>query len=166
MSALARLLSYVESVTLTTVEIKGDASKRRFFAANLDAVVALVPGMVLATNLTGVDPLLRGAVLCLVYLGYFILCETLWSRTLGKHLFGLRVRGLDGRPCTGQQALIRGLMRVLDANPLFFGGLPAVGFVLLTKRNQRLGDLLAGTVVTRTPTEKERVEPAALEAFD
>lgn len=148
------------------MEIKGDASKRRFFAANIDFLVAAVPGMVLATNLNSVSPLLSGTALCLTYLGYFILCEAVWGKTLGKRLFGLHVIQLDGRPCTGGQAVIRGLLRVLDANPLFFGGLPAVGFVLLTKRNQRLGDLLAGTVVTRTNIEGEPVDPAALAAFE
>jgi uncharacterized RDD family membrane protein YckC len=148
------------------MEIKGDASKRRFFAANLDAALALTVGMGLGSSLPGASPSVRGAILCLTYLGYFIGCEAVWAKTPGKRLFGLHVLQLDGQPCTGGQAVIRGLLRVLDANPLFFGGLPAVAIVLLTRRNQRLGDLLAGTVVVRTKIETERVDPATVAVFE
>lgn len=148
------------------MEIKGDASKRRFFAANFDALLALAAGLLIAWSLPRAHPYVRGTILCLPYLAYFIVCEALWGRTLFKRLFGLHVVQLDGRPCTGGQAVARGLVRVLDANPFFLGGLPAVGFVILTKRNQRLGDLLAGTVVARTEIRKEPVDPASVAAFE
>jgi uncharacterized RDD family membrane protein YckC len=146
------------------MKLKGDASKRRFFAANLDALLALIAGLGLGSSLPGLGPYARGAVLCLTYLGYFIGCEAVWAKTLGKRLFGLHVLQLDGQPCTGGQAVIRGLLRVLDANPVFFGGLPAVAMVLVTRRNQRLGDLLAGTVVVRTKTEP--VDQATVAVFE
>jgi uncharacterized RDD family membrane protein YckC len=148
------------------MKLKGDASKRRYFAANFDALLALAAGLLIASSLPGAHPYVRGTVLCLSYLAYFILCEALWGRTLFKRLFGLHVVQLDGRPCTGGQAVARGLVRILDANPLFLGGLPAVGFVLLTPRKQRLGDLLAGTVVARTEVRKESVDPASVAAFE
>jgi uncharacterized RDD family membrane protein YckC len=148
------------------MEIKGDASKRRFFAANFDALLALAAGLLIASSLPGAHPYVRGTILCLSYLAYFIVCEALWGRTLFKRLFGLHVVQLDGRPCTGGQAVTRGLVRVLDANPFFLGGLPAVGFALLTPKHQRLGDLLAGTVVARTEIQKERVDPASVTAFE
>jgi uncharacterized RDD family membrane protein YckC len=148
------------------MEIRGDASKRRFFAANVDVMVALLPAMIVASNLPDIDPLLRGVSLCVIYLAYFIVCEAVWGKTLGKLLFGLHVRRLDGGPCSREQAVIRGLLRVVDANPLILGGLPAVAIVLLTKRRQRLGDLLAGTVVTRTRPDPERGDPTAVTAFD
>jgi uncharacterized RDD family membrane protein YckC len=43
--------------------------------------------------------------------------------------------------------LVRTLLRLLEANPLLFGGLPAGVAILLSGRNQRLGDLAAGTMV-------------------
>ena len=148
------------------MEIKGDASKRRFFAAQFDALLAGAAGLLIGKGLFEAEPFVRGTVLCLTYLAYFIVCEALWGRTLFKRVFGLHVVQLDGQPCTGGQAVTRGLVRVLDANPFFLGGLPAVGFVLLTKKNQRLGDLLAGTVVTRTEIPKEPVDPASVAAFE
>lgn len=44
-------------------------------------------------------------------------------------------------------ALVRTLLRVVEANPLLFGGVPAGVCILASKRNQRLGDLAAGTLV-------------------
>lgn len=82
---------------------------------------------------------------CLFY-GYFALFEILWrGQTPGKRLVGLRVIGASGRPMTPFQALLRNLLRIVDQLP----GLYAIGilFVLVTSRNQRLGDLAASTVV-------------------
>ena len=38
-------------------------------------------------------------------------------------------------------------MRLLEVNPLLFGGLPAGIAILTSERKQRIGDMLAGTVV-------------------
>jgi uncharacterized RDD family membrane protein YckC len=93
------------------------------------------------------NPYLGGGTLCLTYLGYFFLSEALWSRTPGKYLQGLVVVDAGGRRCGWSAALIRTLLRVVEANPLLFGGIPAGLAILASKRNQRLGDLAAGTLV-------------------
>jgi uncharacterized RDD family membrane protein YckC len=66
---------------------------------------------------------------------------------LGKYFQGLIVRKLDGGRCDWRAALIRGGLRIIEVNPLLLGGLPAGLFVISTDRKQRLGDMLAGTVV-------------------
>jgi uncharacterized RDD family membrane protein YckC len=147
-------------------ELKGDATKRRFFAFDIDTFVALIPGLLVASNLPAIGPLTRGAVLCTIYLLYFIACEAIWGRTLGKLLCGLRVVGLDGQRCTSGQAVVRNLLRVADANPFLLGGLPAAISVLATRKNQRLGDLAARTLVVRTEPPKEYVAPSVTAAFD
>jgi uncharacterized RDD family membrane protein YckC len=38
-------------------------------------------------------------------------------------------------------------LRIIEVNPLLFGGIPAGIAVILSRRKQRIGDLLAGTVV-------------------
>jgi hypothetical protein len=43
--------------------------------------------------------------------------------------------------------MLRTLLRVIEVNPILLGALPAGIMLLVTKRRQRLGDLLAGTVV-------------------
>lgn len=85
-----------------------------------------------------------------VWVFYPMVLEWLWNgQTVGKRLLGLRVmdeRGLALRP---GQVVLRNLMRVVDSLPLFLyfaGGLAAV----LSPRCQRLGDLVAGTIVVRT----------------
>ena len=72
------------------------------------------------------------------------LCEALFGTTLGKLIFGLHVRRSDGGFAGVGRAFVRALVRPLD---LF-----AVGplLALATPRHQRLGDLVAGTVVSRS----------------
>jgi uncharacterized RDD family membrane protein YckC len=82
------------------------------------------------------------------WLGYFIAFETLWrGRTLGKAALGLRVVTGEGAPVRFRHAAIRGLLGLVDF--LLLGGFLAVVFILFTKDNQRLGDLVAGTLVLR-----------------
>jgi uncharacterized RDD family membrane protein YckC len=82
------------------------------------------------------------------WLGYFIAFETLWrGRTLGKAALGLRVVTKEGAPVRFRHAAIRGLLGLVDF--LIMGGFFAVVFILFTRDNQRLGDLVAGTLVLR-----------------
>jgi uncharacterized RDD family membrane protein YckC len=130
-------------------ELIGDKGKPRFFALVIDNVLAAIPAILIAVKIPGLSDTVRGLVLCLVYLSYFFISETLWDRSLGKLLTGLVVRGTDGSRCGWKRAAVRTLLRPLEVNPLLLGALPAGVSVLWTKRRQRLGDILAGTVVTQ-----------------
>ncbi len=80
--------------------------------------------------------------------GYYLLFETLnGGRTPGKAAFGIRVLRMDGAPLGFGAVAIRNLLRFIDILPGFY----AVGIIALitSNRNQRLGDLAAGTVVIR-----------------
>lgn len=82
----------------------------------------------------------------LITTGYAILLEWFWrGQTLGKRLLRLRVMDQSGLKLQFSQILLRNLLRVIDALPLCYlvGGSAA----LLSRINQRLGDLAAGTVV-------------------
>ena len=82
------------------------------------------------------------------WLGYFIAFETLWrGRTLGKAALGLRVVTREGAPVRFRHAAIRGLLGLVDF--FLFGGFVAVVFILFSRDNQRLGDMVAGTLVLR-----------------
>ncbi|MCL2104563.1 MAG: RDD family protein [Kiritimatiellaeota bacterium] len=77
---------------------------------------------------------------------YAILLEWFWhGQTLGKRLFRLRVMDACGRQLTFPQVVVRNLLRVLDSLPSFYllGG----GIAFFSPRGQRLGDMLADTVV-------------------
>lgn len=94
-----------------------------------------------------------------IYAGYFAVFESIWSgQTPGKRLVALRVIDVSGRPVTVYGALIRNILRIVDQIPAIY----AVGIVsvLVTRRNQRLGDLAAGTVVVHERTEAVAHEPA------
>jgi uncharacterized RDD family membrane protein YckC len=78
---------------------------------------------------------------------YAAIAEGVWGRTLGKYLLGLEVvRARDGDPCGWRGALIRSLLRPLD---LVFLGMPGALLVMVSRRRQRLGDILGGTLVVR-----------------
>lgn len=102
------------------------------------------------SDLEGTAGTLVGAlfflVLFLSQFGYPILFESMASgRTPGKRVTGLRVVEVGGRPIGFRAGVIRNVMRIVDSLP----GLYLIGIVtiLTSKRNQRLGDMAAGTIV-------------------
>jgi uncharacterized RDD family membrane protein YckC len=89
-----------------------------------------------------------------ISLSFFVLLvlpigtELLWrGRSPGKALFGLRVVGVDGAPEAPRQAVVRGLVALVDLY-LSLGAL-AIGTATFSPRAQRSGDVAAGTVVIR-----------------
>lgn len=74
--------------------------------------------------------------------------EGLWEgQTIGKRLVGIHVVREDGAPIGLFEAAVRNLARMLDFLPSFY--ITGVCFLLFTRSNRRIGDLLAGTVVVR-----------------
>ncbi len=83
-----------------------------------------------------------------LWLFYFTYFESATGQTLGKRAMGIRVVDpTTGRPPTLTMALVRSVVRIVDWLPFLY----LVGFLvaLVTSRKQRLGDLLAGTVVIK-----------------
>ena len=80
--------------------------------------------------------------------GYPVAFETLWrGRTPGKAALGLRVVTVEGAPVRFRHAAIRALLALVDIYASA-GGV-AVLSVLCSSRQQRVGDLVAGTLVLR-----------------
>lgn len=79
--------------------------------------------------------------------------ETILGRTPGKLLLGCRVVSLDGAAPTLRQCLIRNGVRTLMAS-LGLGGLlvTLMTITVVTRNRQRLGDLLARTLVVEPGT--------------
>jgi hypothetical protein len=69
------------------------------------------------------------------------------GQSIGKKLIGIKVIGEDGGRPAIHQYLIRWLTRPFD---FFFFGLIGLLTVILSKKNQRLGDMAAGTLVIKT----------------
>lgn len=126
----------------------------RYVAALLDNFLALVLAVIAAKSVSNDFPFVQLFALVIVYLAYYLLSEGLMSRTPGKLLTGLVVVRVDGQRCSWRQIVIRTEFRVLEVNPALLGAIPAAVCILFSKRHQRLGDMVAGTIVV----PKERVQ--------
>lgn len=93
----------------------------------------------------------------LLFTGYFAFFEWWWDgQTPGKRLMKLRVIREDGRPITLWEAIARNLLRIFDAIPGFVIPIYSIGLIVvfLNSRDQRVGDMFAGTVVIRERTDE------------
>lgn len=84
-----------------------------------------------------------------LFLAYYFFLE-LFNRgqTLGKRIIGLRVIRLDGRDPTPADFLTRSVFLLPDV--IVSSGIPALLLIVSGRYNQRLGDIVAGTVVIQT----------------
>lgn len=93
---------------------------------------------------------------------YFFLCETFnHGQSLGKRLMNIRVVKVDGSTPGISSYLLRWLLLPIDG--LLTGGLGLLS-ILLTKNNQRIGDLAAGTMVIKE--KNYRKIHVSLDEFD
>src|SRR4029078_6020504 len=113
--------------------IVGDASKARLLAMFIDHLIAFALMLFVVALIPESFPILKAVLFFLVYLGYFVVLEALWSRTLGKFFQGLIVRKLDCSLCGWKTSLIRNGLRILEVNPLLFGALPGGIAILYSK---------------------------------
>ena len=101
-------------------------------------------------------------VVFLIFSSYFAFFEWLWSgQTPGKRWLKLRVIREDGRPITFWEACVRNLLRTFDMMPVPFYSVGLIS-VFINSRDQRVGDLVAGTVVVR---EREAEAPEFAQVF-
>lgn len=145
----------------------------RFMAVGIDHFIQFVSIFVVAwilawiasgssTSLFEDSPKWVTAIMIIVvfvlFASYFVVFEWLWNgQTPGKRLMKLRVIREDGRPLTLWEAIVRNMLRIADAAPGFVVPIYSVGLItiFLNARDQRLGDVFAGTVVIR-----ERIDEA------
>jgi uncharacterized RDD family membrane protein YckC len=145
-----------------SVEVVLAGAGSRFGAIMLDSLVQLVllwaclfgAGAIVTAVTSGSPssgPILAGVlsvVAFLVLFGYFIVLEALTGgRTLGKLAAGLRAVRLDGQPIGFRRSVVRTMLRLIDVYLTL--GMVGLGCIVGTPRNQRLGDLAAGTIVIR-----------------
>lgn len=102
--------------------------------------------------------------------GYPVAFETLWDgRTPGKAVMGLRVVTEEGSPIRFRHAAIRGALGIFEIAST--NGAIAFIVCLLSERNQRLGDMIAGTLVLRdrkankAPQATSFIPPAGSEDY-
>lgn len=127
-------------------------------------LVLMLVGMVVGGNVVmGLNMLL----MFFIMFFYYILFEAgKRGASPGKRAMGLRVVNTSGAPISFGQAFIRNMLRFADGMPIFSYGFGLFS-CLMTKRFQRLGDLLANTVVVydRLPDTHVAALPPALESI-
>jgi uncharacterized RDD family membrane protein YckC len=87
-----------------------------------------------------------------LYWGYFAIFEVFWNgQTPGKQQAKIRVITASGRPITVFEAIARNLLRAIDSQLGYVVGAVAIA---VDKKNRRLGDMVAGTVVVHEIQEQ------------
>ena len=150
----------------------------RFLACAVDhaiqgcAIAIIAMAALILSSISSVWDLLASApkwiyavmiiLLFLTFSGYFAFFEWIWSgQTPGKRWLKLRVLREDGRPITFWEASVRNLLRSLDMMPAPFYSIGLIS-VFINARDQRVGDMVAGTVVVR---EREAEAPEFSQVF-
>ncbi len=162
-----------ESITIATPEgielrlqLAGLGS--RFIAGAIDLIIVLALLAVLALitgPVTGLSSGVSGVVYVIgafaILLFYPIPFEVLnRGQTPGKRMSHLRVLRDSGAPVDLPASAIRNLMRLIDGLLLLY--IPSIVSIAVTRRNQRPGDIAAGTIVTREqPAPKPARQAAA-----
>ena len=164
---------YEDRVTITTPEgvelsltLAGVGS--RFIAAIVDATIesVLIGALALLVFLTdgfGAGTNAAAAIFAValfaVFWGYDVAFEVLASgRTPGKRWNGLRVVLSGGQPIGFLASAARNLLRLVDWLPSFY--LVGIVSIFVSEKNQRLGDIVAGSLVVRE-RRGTAVSPAA-----
>ncbi|HUQ29863.1 MAG TPA: RDD family protein [Usitatibacter sp.] len=123
---------------------------RRAVAIIIDMIVLGIIGWILAM-FTGMSTpegfnLVGGPAFLWFFIGlaYYVVMEKQWGGTLGKLALGLRVVKEGGGPIDWGTSIIRNILRIVDG---FFFYLVGAIIVWTSKKRQRLGDIVAHTLV-------------------
>ena len=147
-----------EGVSLHVV-LAGLGSRFMAFAIDFAIQVALAIVVLIGISVSGIaqtsktSQLVVGGIysvfIFLDFFGYFVFCEMLFGgRTPGKFATGIRAVKMQGGGIGFWSSLLRNLLRIVDMLPPPFY-LVGSAVILSTPRNQRLGDLVANTIVVR-----------------
>jgi uncharacterized RDD family membrane protein YckC len=128
----------------------------RLVAQIVDGIILLIVNYILGTTMAGgtsfafygaeTYPLLgAGGV---IFLLYFVILEGMWGATVGKMVMKIKVVREDGSACGLMPALIRNILRIIDALPFLY----IIGLIFMSRsdKKQRLGDRVAKTVVVKS----------------
>jgi uncharacterized RDD family membrane protein YckC len=129
----------------------------RAAAMSIDAIVTAAASSATMRLLTAARVLSEDVAAALGILAYFVismgygfLLEWRWrGQTVGKRVLRLRVMDSSGLRLRFEQIVLRNVLRAVDMLPFLYlvGGTAA----MFTRRGQRLGDVVANTIVVRLP---------------
>ena len=102
----------------------------------------------LNTSLEGQNGRIAFGLFLALGVSYHTLFEWVFGKTIGKYLVGIKVTTYNGSGVSFLSSLVRNVFRLVDFLPIFY--LVGILLVLVTGKDQRLGDKLGRTIVTRT----------------
>lgn len=153
----------VKTLATPPLRIKAAPLNRRLAAGIIDSIIVVLMWASLGIGFRqDVAPTVQDywwlASLALVTFLYYFILEWIFSATVGKRLLKLVVLDRDGDPCSVGASLKRNLFRFLDWLPLFY--VAAIIAILISSNRQRIGDLIARTIVTGAPEKGTNPPPA------
>jgi uncharacterized RDD family membrane protein YckC len=157
------VMEFEDFITLATpegieLEMSLAGAGSRMLAGGIDLLIKLVLTGALAVALAALGafglPLFTAGSF-LVLFGYDVLFEVAArGQTPAKRLCALRVVRTDGSPVDLRASAVRNIARLVDGPT--FAYVPTVIGILVTRHNQRPGDLAADTIVIRAPPRRRR----------
>jgi len=175
-----RLMAATRADTLQTVELADGVEIQlrvaglavRSMAYMIDLLLRmLIYAVMFFVFILAVQPVIGREMTTGLYLLFLFVMEWFYNvifeagakgATPGQRSMKLRVMSVTGGPVTFAQAVMRNFLRFVD----FMPGLYLTGIVcmLFTKRFQRLGDLVANTVVTYAEAPLEKASDVKIQA--
>jgi uncharacterized RDD family membrane protein YckC len=145
----------IKTTQNVTIEYELASLWERGLATFIDLIIivvgsVLVPALLGLAGLFALVPFQLLFALCFLsfFFGYFFLLESMMGgQTLGKKMTNIRVVRLDGEIPTVNDYLLRAVFQYVDT--ILSGGILAAMLISSTTRQQRLGDMTAGTTVIR-----------------
>ena len=123
--------------------MQGVGVGRRAVAIIIDMIVLVIIGWVL-TMAFGMESAAPGLILFVIALAYYVVMEVQMGGTLGKLAMGLKVVKEGGEKVDWQASIIRNILRIIDGIAFYLVGAIVVW---VSKKKQRLGDMVAHTLV-------------------
>jgi uncharacterized RDD family membrane protein YckC len=140
---------------------------RRFFAWIIDFAIQMVywiimyriaVGMFRTGAVSSETAYIFYIIITLPVLFYHLLQEIFFDgQSIGKRALSIKVLSLNGYKPTLSQYLNRWMFRLIDVNPFIFG-LISLYIAFNSKKEQRVGDIVGGTVVVKTKPRTQLYE--------
>lgn len=142
---------YINTSQNVQIQFEISSVADRIVAYLIDSLI--IAGISIATIMVGMATTswIAVFVVFIVIFFYHLLCEIFMNgQSFGKRDRGIRVIKKDGTAASISAYFLRFLLRPIDS--IYGLGLAVI---FLTERNQRLGDLAAGTIVVKVKSEGE-----------
>jgi len=150
----------MQTVSITTsqnIEIEYEIAGlgERMLATLIDialfSLISILAFLVNAMTMNGNESFSQAILLIIgvVYIFYDPVCEIFMNgQSIGKRVMKMKVISLDGAQPSVGQYLLRWIFKIIDFT--ITGSACAVISAAITKKSQRLGDIVAGTTLIRT----------------